>query len=75
MAMKETESTELDEALHELAGADEDIERIIDYVRSAFPIYEQALGAMGQRDLEGPQVADTSQVRLKVESVTTATAT
>ena len=65
----------VEEALRDLAHTDDDIAQIVDYIRSTFPTYEQALGAMGQGAAEAPTSTDTSQVRLKVEPADTTSQT
>jgi len=66
------EMTHLEQVLTTLAEDDPDISEIIDFIRAAFPTYEQALGAMGYRPIEGPHAEDTSHIRLRVDPVTTA---
>lgn len=63
---------EVDKALDDLISSDADIAEIVEYIQSAFPTYEQAMGAMGHRETEGPRAADSSQLRLRVDPVTTA---
>lgn len=58
-----------------LSESDKDIEEIVNYIRLAFPTYEEALGAMGQRPAEAVKSADSSEVRIKVEPATTARVT
>jgi len=70
--MKEAPVGTVENALEDLIHSAEGIAEIIHYIESTFPTYEQALGAMGQRDVEPPRAADTSQLRLRVEPVTTA---
>jgi hypothetical protein len=60
------------EAVEALSTSDADLAEILEYLRSAFPTYEEALGAMGDRDTGGPRSADSSQLRVKIEPVTTA---
>jgi len=62
----------VEQTLDELASSDDRLAEILRYIEDTFPTYDQALGAMGQRDTEPPQAADTSRVRLKIEPATTA---
>jgi len=62
----------IDNALDDLISSDADIAEIVKYIHSAFPTYEQAMGAMGDRETDGPRTADSSQLRLRVDPVTTA---
>ena len=65
----------LDNVVEHLSESDESIHEIVEYIRRAFPTYEEALGAMGQGRPGQASAADSSEVRVTVEPATTARVT